>query len=49
MGHLFQFQCLGKDPSVGVHMVYYGYGNLQGKWLSLSKGKVAFIWIYLWE
>ena len=44
MGHVFQAECWGKNPSVGVHMVYYGYGNLKSQWLRPWKGKPEFIY-----
>jgi len=28
-GHIFQAECWEKHPSLGVHLVYYGYGNWQ--------------------
>ena len=41
MGHVLQDEYWEKHPSVGVHLVYYGYGNWQRQWLRLWKGKVA--------
>ena len=32
MGRIFQAECWEKHPSVGVHLVYYGYINWQRKW-----------------
>ena len=43
MGHLFQAKCWAKHPSVGVHLVYYGYGNWQNQKQRLWKGKMAFL------
>ena len=36
-----------KHPIVGVHIVYYGHGNLKRQWQRLWKGEVACIDIYL--
>ena len=44
MGYVFQAECWGNHPSVGAHLVYYGYGNWQRQWKSLWKGKVALIY-----
>ena len=43
MGHVFQAECWTKHPSVGVHMVYYGYGNWKRQWLKALKRKKVFL------